>query len=85
MRPRSTATYRVKKSMFSKFSDFSYSNYTTLKTKCKILFSRCSSIYSISTSGSDKLKAKVRFDLGNRMVMLMISAAPIEVIKKPGK
>ena len=38
------------------------------------------------TQGSgDKLKAKVRFDVGNRMVMLMISAAPIEVIKKSGK
>ena len=62
MRLRSLATDRVKKSMFSKFSDFSYSNYITLKTKCKILFSRCSSIYSISTSGSDKLKATIEVD-----------------------
>lgn len=45
--------------MFSSFSDFYYSNCYTLKNKCKNFFSRCSTVYSISTLGSDKLKAKI--------------------------
>ena len=37
------------------------------------------------TSGEgDKLKAKVKFDNG-RAVMLMVSATPMEIIRKPGR
>jgi hypothetical protein len=79
MRPRSLATDRVKKSMFSKFSDFSYSNYATLKTKCKNFFGRCSAVYSISTSGSDKLKAKVEVN-GRATTALLDTCAEVTLI-----
>ncbi|HYN44598.1 MAG TPA: reverse transcriptase domain-containing protein [Candidatus Limnocylindrales bacterium] len=84
-KPRSSATGRVHKSIFSKFSHFYNSNYSTLKTQIKNYFSSSSSssstpsVYSISTTGADKLKAKIEVN-GVEVLSLFDTCSELNII-----